>query len=145
MKNKIVLALSFLMVLALFSACSAPGTLDSAEVIGDKSSLIAALEEAGATVETGESFAQDFFTVPAQVLHVDGADLQVFEYASAEAMAAEADLVDPAGSPIGTSMVSWIDTPHFFKAGNLIVLYLGDDVALLDLLQAALGSQFAGG
>ena len=39
----------------------------------------------------------------------------------------------------------WMATPHFFKSGKLIVLYLGDDVAVMTLLTGLLGPQFAGG
>jgi hypothetical protein len=75
---------------------------------------------------------------------MNGADLQAFEYESAEAMAKEAALVAPDGGSVGTSMVDWIDTPHFYKAGRIIVLYVGSDQAALDLLDKLLGAQFAG-
>ena len=42
-------------------------------------------------------------------------------------------------------MITWIDTPHFYKAGKIIVLYIGSDATVLDLLKGALGPQFAGG
>lgn len=46
---------------------------------------------------------------------------------------------------IGTSMVTWIDTPHFYEAGRIIVLYLGNDQTILGLLNKVIGAQFAGG
>ena len=39
----------------------------------------------------------------------------------------------------------WMATPHFFKSGKLIVLYLGDDVEVMTLLTGLLGPQFAWG
>jgi hypothetical protein len=42
-------------------------------------------------------------------------------------------------------MLTWVDTPHFYKAGRIIVLYLGSDQAVLDVLNQILGQQFAGG
>lgn len=36
-------------------------------------------------------------------------------------------------------------TPHFYRSGNVIALYVGDDAATLAALERALGPQFAGG
>jgi hypothetical protein len=112
--------------------------------VQDKASLITSLQASGATVETGEPVSQPFFTPEATSLKVNGADVQVFEYESAEAMEEEASQVAPDGGSIGTSMVNWVDTPHFLKAGRIIVLYVGSDATILDLLEKALGPQFAG-
>jgi hypothetical protein len=106
--------------------------------------LISALESSGATVEIGEPVSQVFFSVAGNILKVNGADVQVFEYESAEEMENEASQVSSDGGSIGTSMVTWIDAPHFYKAGRIIVLYVGSDASVLDLLEAALGPQFAG-
>lgn len=37
-----------------------------------------------------------------------------------------------------------MDIPHFYKAGRIIVLYVGSDETVLGLLEEILGSQFAG-
>lgn len=70
--------------------------------------------------------------------------MQIFEYETAEAMEADAAQVALDGGSIGTSMVTWVATPHFYKAGRILVLYVGDDQAILDLLESAIGPQFAG-
>ena len=123
-------------------------TEPAAAVHGDptegQASLIDALRAAGAQVEPGDPVVQDLLSVPGQVIKVNGADVQVFEYASADAMEADAAQVSPDGSSIGTSMVTWMAKPHFFKAGRLLVLYIGDDAAVLDVLKSALDEQFAG-
>jgi hypothetical protein len=41
-------------------------------------------------------------------------------------------------------MVSWMATPHFFKKGRILVLYVGDNTETLGLLESVLGAQFAG-
>ncbi|HMB25548.1 MAG TPA: hypothetical protein VKP08_22060, partial [Anaerolineales bacterium] len=84
------------------------------------------------------------FSVEGQAVKVNGADLQIFEYENAAAMEEAASQVAPDGGSIGTSMVTWIDPPHFYKVGRIIVLYLGNDQAILDLLNKIIGSQFAG-
>ena len=115
-----------------------------AVAVEDLASLVDALGTTGATIEQGVPIEQIFFTVPGQIVKVNGADVQVFEYESAEAMETEASQVVIDGSSIGTTMVSWVDTPHFFRSGRIIVLYVGSDEAVLDLLEQSIGPQFAG-
>ncbi len=113
-------------------------------VAQDKASLIAALQASGTTMEAGDSITQAFFSPVGSIIKVNGADVQVFEYESAEAMEIDASQVAPDGGSIGTSMVMWVDAPHFYKAGRIIVLYVGGDQTILDLLEKAMGPQFAG-
>ena len=95
-------------------------------------------------METGEPISQDFFTAEGGILKVNGADVQVFEYSSTEEMENEASQVSPDGGSIGTSMLMWVDAPHFYRSGRIIVLYVGSDPTVLGLLDATLGKQFAG-
>ena len=106
--------------------------------------LVDSLRNAGAAIEFGDPVEQAFFTVKGDIIKVNGADVQEFEYETSEAMEADAAQVAPDGGSIGTSMVTWVTTPHFYKAGRILVLYVGDDQTILDLLEGALGAQFAG-
>src|SRR5215216_3102288 len=148
-----LLLVSSLLVLSLFaSACGGQAGAASPEAddgsqsgsVVDLASLTDALQAAGATVEPGDEIEQAFFSVSGQILKVSGADVQVFEYETAEAMGTEASQVSEDGGTIGTSMVSWMDAPHFYRAGRMIVLYVGKDQTVLDLLEGVLGPQFAG-
>lgn len=153
MKTKLPL-IGSLLVLALFAAAcgSRPAAANSegepnAPQVGpmeDHASLVDALQSAGATVETGDAIEQVFFTVAGQIIKVNGADVQIFEYETAEAMEADAAQVASDGGSIGMSMVTWVASPHFYKAGRILLLYVGDDQAILELLEGALGPQFAG-
>ncbi|HEX2995919.1 MAG TPA: hypothetical protein VHP14_13935 [Anaerolineales bacterium] len=146
MKHGVVLMLVLVLAVGL-SACAnnAPTGISSLPpAVEDQASLMAALQAEGATVEIGDPITQDFFSVEGQTVKVNGADLQVFEYENAAAMEEAASQVAPDGGSIGTSMVTWIDPPHFYKVGRIIVLYLGNDQAVLDLLDKVMGSQFAG-
>jgi hypothetical protein len=142
--------LLFILILMLaygMSACGASATPNASPEplsVKDQASLVSALKAAGATAEVGEPIAQDFFSVEGNIVKVNGADLQVFEYENAQAMEKDASNVAPDGGSIGTSMVDWIDTPHFYKAGRIITLYVGSDKAILELLNKVLGPQFAG-
>jgi hypothetical protein len=149
MKSRVlpVLLLMFgLIVVGCGNGVTAAPTIASTEspVVEDQAKLIAALKAAGATVEVGDSITQDFFSPEGHIIKVNGADVQVFEYESAEAMENEASQVAPDGGSIGTSMVSWMDAPHFYKTGRIIALYVGSDQTILDLLNKVIGPQFAG-
>lgn len=126
------------------SQAASPTPTTEPLTVEDKASLLAALEATGATVETGEAVSQAFFTPEGSIIKVNGADVQVFEYENADEMEKEASQVSSDGGSIGTSMVTWIDAPHFYKTGRIIVLYVGSDATVLDLLEGALGPQFAG-
>jgi len=99
---------------------------------------------AGAQVEFGDPIQQDFFSVAGRILKVNLAEVPVFEYPSAEAMEADAAQVSADGGSVGTRMITWMAPPHFFKSGQMLVIYVGDDAAVLDPLKVVLGEQFAG-
>lgn len=113
--------------------------------VKDYISLVDNLRAAGATVEPAGEISQPFFSITGRVIIVNGGKVQVFEYPSAAAANAEAARVSPDGRSVGTTVVEWVETPHFYKAGRLIVLYVGDEADVLNPLQAVLGPQFAGG
>jgi hypothetical protein len=46
--------------------------------------------------------------------------------------------------PSGTVTTSYPGTPHLFRKERVIVLYVGDDPAMLSILRDLLGPQFAG-
>ena len=141
----------FLLVLLSYtlSGCSQAGAPTgvvpaTASGVEDQASFLAALQGTGASAEVVDTVEQIFFTPVGSIIAVNGADVQVFEYPSAEAMEAEATSVAPDGGSIGMSMVTWIDTPHFYKSGRIIVIYVGADTAVIGLLEMVMGPQFAG-
>ncbi|MDP3879001.1 MAG: DUF4399 domain-containing protein, partial [Dehalococcoidales bacterium] len=106
--------------------------------------LISDLRAAGATVVPDEEISQPFFSVEGKIIKINNENVQVFEYASIEAAGADAAEVSPDGSSVGTTMVSWMSAPHFYKSGRLIVLYVGTDETVTGVLGEVLGKQFAG-
>lgn len=118
----------------------APGSEETLDATG----LVEALESAGATVGQEGEIEQPFFSVPGQVITINGESVQVFEYANVTQADAEATQVAPDGSSIGTTMATWIGPPHFYRAESLIILYVGDDQTIIELFETVLGPQFAG-
>jgi hypothetical protein len=109
----------------------------------DQASLIDALRKAGATATIGGQVEQPFLSATGTQVTINGADVQVFEYA--DEAAAQADVTKLADTLAGrrTTMISWVASPHAYRAGRVIVLYVGDDPAILKLLQDTLGAPFA--
>jgi len=108
-------------------------------------SLLATLQSAGLGAQVVGDVSQAFFSAAGKSLQLNGEELQVYEYPAPEAAEAEAALVAADGSSVGATKVNWISTPHFFRSGNLIVIYIGENPAVLQGLQSLLGAQFAGG
>jgi hypothetical protein len=85
----------------------------------------------------------------AHLLCVDGTRVHVYEYSDDAARVAVSDTVSPDGSQFRSSpdskgnskvtIVDWINTPHFFAGGRIIVLMLGDDAHLMTWLTNAFG------
>ena len=113
-------------------------------VVSDYASLVDAFRAAGAAVSPAGAVSQPFFDPRGQVLSVDGEDVQVFEFASAEEADTVTQGISADGSSIGTNMVGWVAPPDFYTAGQLIVIYVGSESGVIDTLQEAMGAQFAG-
>jgi hypothetical protein len=99
---------------------------------------------AGANVAAGIRLTQPFFSVGGIVLTVNGEDLQVFEYPDEATVQADADAISPDANIINDEELAWIAPPHFYRRGNLMILYIGDDPATLRLTEQVVGEQFAG-
>ena len=149
----------FIILLALFilSACQPanppvaegeqkPTTTSEPDSEGvlDAQGFIDALVSAGAVVGQEGEIEQPFFSVPGQIINLNGESVQVFEYADAAQVEAEAAQVASDGGSIGTTMATWVGPPHFYRAERLIVLYVGEDQSVIELLETILGPQFAG-
>jgi len=131
---------TFLVVALLVAGCAAGAGGDFASA-----DLAADLEAAGATVREAGEVEQAFFSVGGQIFSVDGQDVQVFEYSGAASRQAESDQISSDGTAIGTTMVTWIDQPNFWARDRLIVLYVGRDADMVNLLNRILGSSITEG
>lgn len=114
-------------------------------IVSDNASLVEELRLMGNSVESLESIYQPFFTPQGQIIELNDEDIQVFEYSSEEEANKEAVQVSADGISVGTTMLTWIYTPHFYQSGKIIVLYIGNNSEVIDMLTELLGPQFAGG
>ena len=110
----------------------------------DAVTLISQLRAAGTNVETVGEVDQPFLSVTGTMIKLQGEDVQIFQYSSAAEMEAQAALISPDGTSVGTRKIHWIGSPHFFKHGRVLVLYVGNDKKVEKALEGVLGRQFAG-
>ena len=66
------------------------------------------------------------------------------DFPSAKEANAAAETISEDGSVVGSSIMMWFSPPHFFKTDKLIVLYVGEDGGIVDILGDTLGPQIAG-
>ncbi len=75
-------------------------------------------------------------------------NITVYLYESNEKMEEDASYIDKGGSSYTNGIknveISWVSYPHFFKKGNIIVLYVGENPEIINALEGLLGAQFAG-
>lgn len=106
------------------------------------------VSSAGLNVRLRGGVSQPFFAVDGQLVDIEGESVQVFEYQAADEAQAAAAQVTPDGSAVASgdemTRVDWVSTPHFYHRDRLIVVYVGDDDGVLDILDGTLGGPFAG-
>jgi hypothetical protein len=135
----------------LLGACGAAtaATVQS-PAAGEYSALLNAFRSAKLTVYDGGATAQEqFLAVPGKKIFVEGQALEVYQYASAAAATHDSHNIDKDACLIhmiggGTKMVNWDQPPHLYKKDRLLVIYVGTDYNIINVLVAQLGPQFAG-
>ena len=119
-------------------------------IISDMQALIFALESRGMKIEQAGEKGNEMFGTTSQVVMVNGQRVEVFAFGPGSGALEAATTVSLDGFTITSGpggpvmMISWIDQPNFYLAGNSIVLYVGTDADVLDALDAAAGQKFAG-
>lgn len=112
--------------------------------VTDYPSLIKSLRALGAGATAVGEVDRPFFSITGIMIKVHGEEVQVFQYDNAAAADAEAAPISRDGTAVGTRKIHWIGSPHFFKQGRVLVLYVGNDQKVEKTLEAVLGRQFAG-
>jgi hypothetical protein len=121
--------------------------IDRDLAVTDLTSFTQALVSAGheVRVRQGDRWLRRFFLIHDQVVRIEHHEIHVFEYPSRSKL--EEISISPDGTGISSkkglaAIIEW--TPHFYRSGRLLVLYLGDAPVLLERLNLLLGPQFAG-
>ncbi|MDP9473720.1 MAG: DUF305 domain-containing protein [Chloroflexota bacterium] len=129
-----------------------PAAVSHGGPVADQVSFMDALRAEGITVDVVSSLFPDVPFSGAQAgttLRLSGgglvgpAEVQAYDYTDPTTAATDAGQILPDGN-LPTVMIEWIAPPHFFRTGRIIVLYVGTDPAVLEILTQLLGPQFAG-
>ena len=99
----------------------------------DLDEVMRVLIETGATLELGDTVENDYLTVPGQILNINGEEVQIYTYTSAEDVDLQASQIPETADPE--------DRPHVYRMGRMLVLYTGGDPGVQDLLEDVLGAR----
>lgn len=102
------------------------------------------IEKSGCKITTSKHDGKGVLTGSLTRLGINGDTIGVYEYKSSEAMEQEAKTISADGSKIGDTIYDWKATPHFYKGGNIIASYIGDNKEVLATIERLMGHQFAG-
>jgi hypothetical protein len=128
-------------------------TSPTVQPVTDYTSFIEALETAGFDIRQGDRTGGDgpfSLTEPGRSVYIDGVRVATYAYPSEEALDRfRSGVTDhgygvPVGEAPGVAHVDWVDPPHFYAAGTLLVLYVGEEQHTLEALDLLIGPQFAG-
>ena len=135
-----------LLVVASGTACigSQDSNTDGSSSQPDRAAFVAELKKLGHAVEAKGPITQPFLSIAGQFVSIDGHDVQTFEYANEPALKAATAKISADGSTVGDTRIGWVEPPHFFRKGKLLVLYVGVSQKVTETLTAALGPQIAG-
>lgn len=125
----------------LVAGCSAHNPARPSDLVSAEA-LARLLQHAGGEVTVAEQMPREafpFFSVSAQRLIVNDESAHVFVYADQVAAQADAALVAPSVTPIGTTQVSWVAPPRFYTRGQIIALYVGRKSIVIQVLETMLG------
>ena len=110
--------------------------LGEAGVPDNLDELIRVVRTTGASVTLGEAVELENVSIPGQALLINGEEVEVFTFKSAEELEAQASQLADEQDPESE--------PHFYKLGTMLVRYAGNDTLVRDLLEDVLGAQAAG-
>ena len=145
-------AVLFLLGAVLVGGCNNQPVMDYGR-------LVDGLREAGAMVEEiGDSqlpgAGEPIFSVTGKIIRVNGENIPVLEYDDEVVAEAETGFISRDGFDLRrppdsesegfAAHVDWIAPPHWYQAGRIIVLYVGENQKTLDMLENLLSTQFAG-
>lgn len=141
--RKVIYVLVCLVVFLNLFGCEKEGWKGKDYDITSYNDLLEAFNDMDYTIEeikpVEDEVSHSFFSVNALNIKVNKEIISIFEFKDPETAKSEVETISDDGFRVGNSFISWIDTPHFFQKGNLIVCYVGKNKTLLSDLSVTLG------
>jgi hypothetical protein len=123
-----------------------PSSSPQAEERQGPEGFIADIRDTGAEAEVADSFDGEPLASVQTLICVDREEVRVFTYGTVQERAAASSRIDPEDpTKIGTAIVEWVGSPRFWQRDRIIVLYLGTDESIIDVLTDLIGDPFAVG
>lgn len=90
----------------------------------------------------------DMLSDKAKSISLGNDTLTIYEFNNYTEMMESSNGIDTYGSTVKCgnteSKIEWISTPHWFRRGSIIILYVGDNTELIKTLESIVTPQFAG-
>ena len=124
----------------------------SADITNVANALSTSFEKLGYKVECSQE-RKNILTGIRSVLHLANKSnevlIQIYAYPTSELAAEDIARLDEAGYSYSASIglntyISWVDTPHFYLIDNAIILYVGANEDVCDVLTEVCGEQVKG-
>ncbi len=141
-KMKIIICLSVLLI-SLLILISNSGLFYDRITDLNYNKLISELKSQGYNVDEIKQSENEtkftLFLVYPKYIDINGERISVYEFPDVSTADSQANTISVDGFSIGNAMIDWIDKPHFYKQGKLIVGYVGSDNLILKGLKRILG------
>jgi|GEM_PF-2223235 len=106
----------------------------------DYDTFIVAMKAKGYSIEMQVSQnGQSFFSVTPKYFKVNGDIISIYEFTNYDSAKSQSRTISNDGSRIGNSSIDWIDKPHFYVKGKIIVGYIGSNQTILNDLSKIMG------
>lgn len=112
--------------------------------IGNTEEFIKSLEKSGYKTKTIKQDNNRFLSGTLTLIAINETNIGIYEYKNNQEMEQDSKTISSDASMIGYTIYDWKATPHFYKKGNIIVSYFGDNKEIIETLEKLLGQQFAG-
>ena len=123
-------------------------TLQCSNMINSKientKEFIKSLEKSGVKTKTTKQDNGRFLSGPLTLINIGEDTIGVYEYKNNQEMEQEAKTISGDGSMIRYTIYEFKSKPHFYKNGNVIVSYFGDNNETIKKIEKLIGKQFAG-
>lgn len=104
--------------------------------------LVGSLRQAGAQVEElGQRLDQTLFSVPTQVLAVDGHEVLMWEHCGGASLRRDMGLLGIGVDAVDPPVIHLGSQDHVYAVARVVAWYVGSDPDLIDLLTEVLGPE----
>jgi len=92
-----------------------------------------------AIIQTQGDTDHSLFSVPSKGIKLNGGSVIVYEFSDNDIALFQSKTISNDGSQIGYAQIEWIDQPHFYVQGKIIVGCIGSSQTLLNDLSKIIG------